>query len=122
MIITQKQFPNYKKYEIMYEGRPLSMEVGKMAESGNALAKQVWEAFFYQIAKDAGAMAAVLHGKVDQIILTGGIAYNPFTAKTLTEYLGWIAPVTTYPGEDELLALCQGALRVMTGEEEAKNY
>ena len=95
-------------------------EVGKMAESGDALAKQVWEAFFYQIAKDAGAMAAVLHGKVDQIILTGGIAYNPFTAKTLTEYLGWIAPVTTYPGEDELLALCQGALRVMTGEEEAK--
>ena len=97
-------------------------EVGKMAESGDALAKQVWEAFFYQIAKDAGAMAAVLHGKVDQIILTGGIAYNPFTAKTLTDYLGWIAPVTTYPGEDELLALCQGALRVMTGEEEAKNY
>ena len=97
-------------------------EVDKMAESGNALAKQVWEAFFYQIAKDAGAMAAVLHGKVDQIILTDGIAYNPFTAKTLTEYLGWIAPVTTYPGEDELLALCQGALRVMTGEEEAKNY
>ena len=95
-------------------------EVGKMAESGDALAKQVWEAFFYQIAKDAGAMAAVLHGKVDQIILTGGIAYNPFTAQTLTDYLGWIAPVTTYPGEDELLALCQGALRVMTGEEEAK--
>ena len=97
-------------------------EVGKMAESGDALAKQVWDAFFYQIAKDAGAMAAVLHGKVDQIILTGGIAYNPFTAQTLTDYLGWIAPVTTYPGEDELLALCQGALRVMTGEEEAKNY
>ena len=93
----------------------------KMAESGDALAKQVWDAFFYQIAKDAGAMAAVLHGKVDQIILTGGIAYNPFTAKTLTDYLGWIAPVTTYPGEDELLALCQGALRVMTGEAEAKN-
>ena len=97
-------------------------EVGKMAESGDALAEQVWDAFFYQIAKDAGAMAAVLHGKVDQIILTGGIAYNPFTAQTLTDYLGWIAPVTTYPGEDELLALCQGALRVMTGEEEAKNY
>ena len=75
-----------------------------------------------QIAMDAGALAAVLHGKVDQIILTGGIAYNPFTAQTLTDYLGWIAPVTTYPGEDELLALCQGALRVMTGEEEAKQY
>ena len=49
-----------------------------MAEAGNAqMAKLVWDAFFYQIAKDAGAMAAVLHGKVDQIILTGGIAYNP---------------------------------------------
>ena len=122
MIISHKEFPNFKRYEMDYCGRPFFMEVGKMAESGDALAKQVWEAFFYQIAKDAGAMAAVLHGKVDQIILTGGIAYNPFTAQTLTDYLGWIAPVTTYPGEDELLALCQGALRVMTGEEEAKNY
>ena len=95
----------------------------KMCFSGSYTQKEIYKkAFFYQIAKDAGAMAAVLHGKVDQIILTGGIAYNPFTAKTLTDYLGWIAPVTTYPGEDELLALCQGALRVMTGEEEAKNY
>ena len=97
-------------------------EVGKMAESGNALAKQVWEAFFYQIAKDAGAMAAVLHGQVDQIILTGGIAYNPNTEKYLKEYLGFIAPITVYPGEDELLALCQGALRVMTGEEKPMEY
>ena len=68
-----------------------------------------------------GVAAAVGAGE-GVAVGTGGIAYNPFTAKTLTEYLGWIAPVTTYPGEDELLALCQGALRVMTGEEEAKNY
>ena len=67
-------------------------------------------------------MAAVLHGKVDQIILTGGIAYNPYTAEVLKDYLGWIAPITVYPGEDERLALCQRALRVMTGEEEAKQY
>lgn len=53
-------------------------------------------------------MAAVLHGQVDQIILTGGIAYNPNTEKYLKEYLGFIAPITVYPGEDELLALCQG--------------
>ena len=73
-------------------------EVGKMAESGDALAKQVWDAFFYQIAKDAGAMAAVLHGKVDQIILTGGIAYNPFTAQTLTDYdvFATVAGTPTY--------------------------
>ena len=96
--------------------------VGKMADEGNAEAKLVWDAFFYQIAKDAGAMAAVLHGKVDQIILTGGIAYNPNTEKYLKEYLGFIAPITVYPGEDELLALCQGALRVMTGEEKPMAY
>ena len=96
--------------------------VGKMADEGNAEAKLVWDAFFYQIAKDAGAMAAVLHGQVDQIILTGGIAYNPNTEKYLKEYLGFIAPITVYPGEDELLALCQGALRVMTGEEKPMAY
>ena len=96
--------------------------VGERAAAGDELAKQVWDAFFYQIAKDAGAMAAVLHGKVDQIILTGGIAYNPYTAEVLKDYLGWIAPITVYPGEDELLALCQGALRVMHGEEKAKEY
>ena len=96
--------------------------VGKMADEGNAEAKLVWDAFFYQIAKDAGAMAAVLHGQVDQIILTGGIAYNPNTEKYLKEYIGFIAPITVYPGEDELLALCQGALRVMTGEEKPMEY
>ena len=96
-------------------------EVGKLAET-DALAKQVWEAFFYQIAKDAGAMAAVLHGKVDQIILTGGIAYGKETVAALKDMVEWIAPVTVYPGEDELLALAQGALRVLKGEEAARTY
>ena len=64
----------------------------------------------------------VLNGKVDQIILTGGIAYNKIVVDTLTERAGFIAPVTVYPGEDELLALVQGALRVMNGEEAVKEY
>ena len=97
-------------------------EVQKMVDEGNEYAKLIQEAFYYQIAKDAGAMAAVLHGKVDQIILTGGIAYAQLTVDKLTESLGWIAPITVYPGEDELLALAQGALRVMTGEEEPQTY
>ena len=58
----------------------------------------------------------------DRIILTGGIAYAPVTKQKLEEKLGWIAPFTVYPGEDELLALAQGALRVMNGEEAAKEY
>ncbi len=97
-------------------------EVQKMVDEGNEYAKLIQDAFYYQIAKDAGAMAAVLHGKVDQIILTGGIAYAQLTVDKLTESLGWIAPITVYPGEDELLALAQGALRVMTGEEEPQTY
>ena len=96
--------------------------VEKLAKEGNAEAQLVQDAFYYQIAKDAGAMAAVLCGKVDQIILTGGIAYNPYTREILEKHLGFIAPITVYPGEDELLALCQGALRVVTGEEKAREY
>ena len=94
----------------------------KWKDEGNKEAADLIDAFHYQIAKDAGAMAAVLNGKVDQIICTGGIAYGKETIEALKEKLGWIADFTVYPGEDELLALAQGALRVMTGEEEAKVY
>lgn len=105
-----------------YLGTNDAREVEKMAREGNDLAQVVLDAFYYQIAKDAGAMAAVMDGKVDQIILTGGIAYSALTKEELTRKLGWIAPITVYPGEDELLALAQGALRVMKGEEPAKEY
>lgn len=97
-------------------------DVFKMVEEGNEEAKGVLDAFYYQIAKDAGAMAAVLEGKVDKILLTGGVAYNPYTQKILQQKLGFIADFVVYPGEDELLALAQGGLRVMNGEEEAKVY
>ncbi len=93
----------------------------KMAET-DANAKLVMDAFHYQLVKEIGAMAVVLGGKVDQIILTGGIAYNAITQDTMKEAVEWIAPVTVYPGEDELLALAQGAIRVMSGEEEAMKY
>ena len=82
----------------------------------------VVDAFHYQIGKEIGAMAAVMHGKVDQIILTGGIAYGKETVDAISEMVGWIAPITVYPGEDELLALAQGALRVLKGEEPALEY
>lgn len=84
--------------------------------------KLVFDAFIYQVSKDIGAMATVLKGKVDQIILTGGIAYGEQVTNDIKDRVSFIAPVTVYPGEDELLALAQGALRVMNGEEEAKIY
>lgn len=97
-------------------------DVDKLADGGDAKAGEAREAFVIQVAKDIGSMACVLKGKVDQIIITGGIAYDKYVVDGLQEKAGWIAPITVYPGEDELLALVQGGLRVLNGEEEAKVY
>ncbi len=97
-------------------------DVEKMADEGDAHAIEVREAFILQMAKDIGSMACVLSGKIDQIIVTGGIAYDKAVVAGLKERCEWMAPFTVYPGEDELLALTQGALRVMNGEEAAKEY
>lgn len=96
-------------------------DVAKLAET-DKFAKNVMDAFIYQVSKDIGAQAAVLSGKVDQIILTGGIAYGQNVTDEIKKRVGFIAGVTVYPGEDELLALAQGALRVMNNEEAAKEY
>ena len=96
--------------------------VVKMEKEGDEKAKEVKAAFLYQVAKDMGSMACVLEGKVDQIIVTGGIAYNADVIEVLKEKAGFIAPFTVYPGEDELLALVQGGLRVLNGEEKAMEY
>ncbi|MDU5108988.1 MAG: butyrate kinase [Clostridium sp.] len=97
-------------------------DVLKLVEEGDKEAKLYLDAFIYQIAKAVGANATVLEGKVDSIILTGGIAYSDVVVEALKSRIGWISNVTVYPGEDELLALAEGALRVLNGEEEAKEY
>lgn len=104
-----------------YLGTNDMREVVEMAKTDEKAAL-VRDAFHYQLGKEIGSMAVVLDGKVDQIILTGGIAYNQITCDYFKDHCGFIAPITVYPGEDELLALAQGALRVMNGEEEAKQY
>lgn len=105
-----------------YVGTNDMRDVEKMVQDGDQKAAEVREAFILQVAKDIGSMACVLKGKVDQIIITGGIAYDKVVVKGLEERIGFIAPITVYPGEDELLALAQGALRVMNGEEKAMVY
>ena len=97
-------------------------DVAKMVDNGDEKAAEVREAFITQMAKDIGSMACVLNGKIDQIIVTGGIAYDKTVISGLKEKAGWIAPMTVYPGEDELLALVQGGLRVLNGEEKAMVY
>ena len=104
-----------------YLGTNDMREVVEMAKTDEKAAL-VRDAFHYQLGKEIGSMAVVLDGKVDQIILTGGIAYNQITCDYFKNHCGFIAPITVYPGEDELLALAQGALRVMNGEEDAKQY
>ena len=84
--------------------------------------KAAIEAMCYNIGKEVGAMAAVLHGKVDAIILTGGIAYNKMICGKITDMVGFIAPVIISPGENEMEALAANALRVMEGRLEAKEY
>ena len=106
-----------------YLGTNDMRDVTRMAfEEGNQEAENVFHAFTYQVAKDIGAMAAVLCGKVDQIILTGGIAYGEKVVSEIRERVSFISGITVYAGEDELLALAQGGLRVLNGEEQALDY
>jgi butyrate kinase len=89
-------------------------------ETGQPKAAAIFEAMIYQIAKEAGAMAAVLQGKVDAVLVTGGMAHSERAVARLRSYVEWIAPVKVYPGEDELEALAEGVFRVLDGEEVAK--
>jgi len=97
-------------------------EVEDRIKDGDQYAKLIYYAMAYQVAKEIGASAAVLKGKVDGIIITGGIAYDKVFTSWIEERVSFIGPVTVYPGEDELTALAEGGLRVLRGEEEAKIY
>lgn len=99
-----------------------ALQVQKRAADGDEHAQMVWDAFVYQVEKGIGAMAAVLHGKVDGILLGGGIAHSKELVEAVTEACGFIAPVTAYPGEFEMEAMAAGATRVLSGEEEVKHY
>lgn len=97
-------------------------EVGQRIKNGDEYAELVYKAMAYQVAKEIGTCAAVLKGKVDGILVTGGIAYDKEFTSWIEERVKFICDVTVYPGEDELMALAEGGLRVLRGEEEAKVY
>ena len=105
-----------------YLGTNDMRDVEKMVLAGDAKATEIRDAFIFQVSKDIGSMAAVLKGKVDAIVVTGGIAYDKGVVAGLKDACEWIAPFTVYPGEDELGALVQGGLRVLNGEEKAMVY
>jgi butyrate kinase len=96
--------------------------VEEMIDRGDSRAAAVLEAMIYQIAKETGAMAAVLAGHVDAILLTGGMAHSDRVLNMLCPQIAWIAKIAVYPGEDELRALADGVFRVLDGEEAVKNF
>jgi len=98
-----------------YLGTKDLVEVEQRIADGDSKAVLVFQAMAYQIAKDIGAMATVLSGRVDAVLLTGGMANSQNLVGELRAATEWIAPVVVYPGEDELQALAEGALRVLRG-------
>ncbi len=107
---------------VAHLGTNNALEVEQRIAAGDKHARLIYEAMAYQIAKEIGAMATVLKGLVDAIVFTGGVAYSEMLIGWIRERVDWIAPILVYPGEDEMLALAQGALRVLRGEEEAQVY
>lgn len=97
-------------------------EILHRINEGDAKAELVMKAMAYNIAKQAGALAAVLYGKVDAVVLTGGLAHSVYLTSLIGERVKWIAKVMLFPGEDEMQALAEGALRVLRGEETAQEY
>jgi len=105
-----------------YLGTKDAREVEKMEKAGDPQASLVMDALAYQIAKEIGAMAAVLCGDVERIIFTGGLANSKRIVDEIVKRIQFIAPIVLMPGEKEMEALAAGALRILRNEEPAKNY
>ncbi|TGE31580.1 butyrate kinase [Desulfosporosinus sp. Sb-LF] len=105
-----------------YLGTKDARMVEKRMNDGDPDAKLVLEGLCYQVAKEIGAMATVLAGDVDQIVLTGGLAHSEFITQEIIRRVSFISPVVVLPGEEEMEALALGALRVLRSEEKALTY
>jgi butyrate kinase len=107
---------------VAHAGTNDAYEIEMKAKAGDQQAGLLQDAMSYNIAKSIGQMAAVLKGKVDGIILTGGIANNPYLVEYVKEMVGFIAPVAVYPGEDEMQAVAQNALMALRGDVIPREY
>jgi butyrate kinase len=105
-----------------YLGTDDAREVERRIREGDGEAEMVYRAMAYQVAKEIGAMATVLQGKVEKILLTGGLASSALLTEWIVERVAFIAPVEIRPEVGEMKALALGALRVLKGEESPKEY
>ena len=113
---------NGKSGAVAHLGTNSGIEIGKRIEAGDAKAALFYEAMAYQISRDIGAAVATLSGKVDAVLLTGGLAYDKRLTNWIKDRVDFVAPVVIYPGENEMEALAFGVLRVLEGQEKAKQY
>ena len=105
-----------------YTGTNNGLEITQRIKNGDSKAELAFRGMAYQVAKEIGAMSTVLQGKVDAILLTGGFAHSKLLMHWIEENVHFLAPVYIYPGEDEMLSMAQGAIRVLEGEEEVQVY
>lgn len=117
-----KEFVSSKAGILSYLGTSDVREVQEMITKGNQEAKIVYEAMAYQIAKSIGSAATVLRGVVDAIIITGGVAYSNLFVRLIKERVDFLGEVIVVAGEEEMLALAEGAMRVLKGEEKGKLF
>ncbi|MFH1049884.1 MAG: butyrate kinase [bacterium] len=107
---------------VAYLGTNNANEVEKNILIGNKKNKIIYESMAYQIAKDIGAYSTVLKGKIDAILITGGLARSEMLTGWISERTSFIAPIHVYPGEDEMQALAEGVYYALKGEQEVKEY
>lgn len=119
---TQRRFYMAKCGLMGYAGTNDGRVIGARIAEGDRQAELAYRGMAYQISKEIGALSVVLGGKVDAILLTGGLAYDKQLMSWIEEQVNFIAPVRVYPGEDEMLALTMGALRVLRGQEKVLEY
>lgn len=105
-----------------YLGTADAKEIEQMIRNGDRKAKLIYEAQAYQISKGLGELSVALSGKIDALILTGGLAYSKLLTDMITERVSFIAPVVIYPGEKEMEALAAGGYRILSGQESAKTF
>ena len=105
-----------------YLGTSDAREIERRIQAGDKYADEIYQAQAYQIAKTIGLLSVSLKGNCDAIILTGGLAYSKLLTDRIKEYAGFIAPVVVIPGENEMEALAQGGLRILSGQEKANVY
>lgn len=107
---------------VAYLGEADLRKVGDRIDKGDEKAELIFNAMCYQIAKEIGAVSAVLKGDVSAIVLTGGMANSKRLTRIISDYVKFIAPIRIIPGEYEMEALAAGALRALTGKEHVKIY